>query len=438
MAEDNVTGDIELLRRVLSALEQRLEALEQWRALRQLDERERNGNPLEGIDGVLFRGRLVQGLAQSSRDWRAYVRVEEAIGHLQGAARLEQGILAVPSRFEAAPAVVAKREPSPAQPNGLASEWSGGDTDAQDVQRLRVKVRAGSLLVSPTPIQAILNQTRPLSNGRGEIPAVAKLSPRPSISLDDMVADQPGDVRASALVAADLRSPRSVLQRIRVIAKSAGPAVRTAVPAGIPEADAQQALLGAPLPPILHEGPELTPQNTGTTGAADQPAAAAGAQHPSVPQQEAGIEPPVTAATGSIAADREQRLDALETELGQLIDKSASWPHPLDARRPVLPTAPSAHHVAPGLEPDTAIELDVDEAEVTIVKLAEPEAPAPRMPIEPPARVKPPRLEPEERLNGEDYAGYRLDLEEASVEIIVPEAAGASNGPSPGKNHRAE
>ena len=63
--------------------------MEEWRALRQLDERERNGNPLEGIDGVLFRGRLVQKLTETSRDWRAYVRIEEAIGQLRGPARLE-------------------------------------------------------------------------------------------------------------------------------------------------------------------------------------------------------------------------------------------------------------------------------------------------------------------------------------------------------------
>ena len=68
MAEANpdtrtdAAGELALLRRVLVEIESRLEPVEEWRALRQLDDRERNGNPLDGIDGVLFRGRLVQKL----------------------------------------------------------------------------------------------------------------------------------------------------------------------------------------------------------------------------------------------------------------------------------------------------------------------------------------------------------------------------------------
>ena len=205
--------------------------------------------------------------------------------------------------------------------------------------------------------------------------------------------------------------------------------------AGPSEADAAQDLLGAPLPPILQEGPKPAPPATGSLGIADRTASVVNAAPRSLQRNEAGFEPPAAAVAGSIVAERQQRLDALETELGQLIDRSATWPHPLDARRPVS----LAHQPAPTLEPDTAVELDVDEAEVTIVRLAEPEATIREYPIRPPPRVKPPKPEPEpdERPNGEDYAGYRLELEEASVEIIVPDAAGGGEGAPPGKN-RAE
>ena len=480
MADESAAGEIALLRSVLSDLETRLEALEEWRALRQLDERERNGNPLQGIDGVSFRGRLVQGLAQTSRDWRAYVRIEEAIGHLQGPARPGQGILKEIAAFES-PQVRLPPSEQPATP-GLAApgappvpQMTGNapETELPDAQRLRVKVRAGSLLVAlpSIPVRAILAPARQ-GHGADEPPAVATLSPRPTVQREqNLAAGEPLDTVLPGQTVADLRSPRSVLQRIRLVSKGGDGAKAGDVPTSVEpaapapahltastsEAAAVPAILG--LPPALPTAESLRPERPGFSAnsgwlerAVPVTAAAPGISEARSPGFDAAFDRPDAPLPVADNAAQEQRLEALETELGQLIDQSASWPHPLDARR----NPPGSHVVnrqfTAALEPDTTIELDVEEAEVTIVKLAATEMPesAPRPSLTPasftpPARPQAlsaqalsatahptksaPALSPDlqSTTDGDDdspndgYAGYHLELEEASVEIIVPD-----------------
>ena len=452
MAEDDTetAGEIDALRGALARLETRLEAFEQWRALRQLDEREKNGQPLEGIDGVLFRGRLVQSLAQSSRDWRAYVRIEEAIGHLCGPMRIEQGILKEAAGFSirpqaaamvprALPLVTAGQHPAPdpaAIPAGKAAEPDAPSDNAAaahvDSQRLRVKIRAGSLQVLMPPstsIQAIVGSpsasTPPATSVGATLPPVAALRPRPVLQIDE----------AEGLTAArpetgplDPQSPRSVLQRIRVVSKSAAPLSRAAIgsnPSGFQVPNAAALLQSEGEPPPVLTGAALQSMTEKIELPGTSPAI--------VPS--AGGNPPAPARNVPAGAEPGQtRLDALEAQLEQLIDKSASWPHPLDAARGASHTAtPMA------LEPDTAGELDVDEAEVTIVRLAKSEVvlhlhPGTREEQAPPRhpQVMPEAAEPansvvsegpDQNLNQDDYAGYRLDLEEASVEIIVLDPA---------------
>ena len=451
----------------MSGLEAHLETLEAWRALRQLDERERNGNPLQGIDGVSFRGRLVQGMAQSSREWRAYVRIEEAIGHLQGPARPGQGILKETPAFElpppqqtAGPELAAPNGPATAQPQDTTPE-----AEPTDSQRLRVKVRAGSLpvVLLPIPIAAILSPPGPGGDGSDVLPAIAALSPRPREP-----APTPGEPRPAAApldAAADLRSPRSVLQRIRLVSKD-GNAARSREPASnaaLPIGAAGDKLPTTPakLPGMVFA--DLKP----TTLQPAPPATGRGSDHPE------------SLSPADVDAAREQRLDALETELGQLIDKSAAWPHPLDARRGPQ-GSPGNNRATAALEPDTAIELDVDEAEVTIVRLAAPEAaPAalaatPWLPSRPATVVRPPdppangaqssyepqsygpqsyeprspSPETDDRSDGEQLAAHHLDLEEASVEIIFPDRpspveagdvmAGTRRDPKAGRRNPAE
>ena len=460
MAEESVAGEIALLRSALSGLEAHLETLEAWRALRQLDERERNGNPLQGIDGVSFRGRLVQGLAQSSREWRAYVRIEEAIGHLQGPARPGQGILKETPAFElppqqaAGPELAAPNGPAPAQPLGAIPE-----AEPPDAQRLRVKVRAGSLpvVLPPIPIGAILSPPGPWGDGNDVLPAIAALSPRPREP-----APTPGEPRPAVApldAGADLRSPRSVLQRIRLVSKD-GDAARSRAPAS--NAAMPIGTAGDRLPTTPAELPGMVFADL--KPATLQPAQTATGR---------GSDHPESLSAAAVDAAREQRLDALETELGQLIDKSASWPHPLDARRGPL-GSPGNNRATTALEPDTAIELDVDEAEVTIVRLAAPEAApaapaaAPWQPRRPASVVRPPdppangaqsdgpqsyeprstSPETDDRLDGEQLAAHHLDLEEASVEIIFPDRpapveagdgmAGTRRDPKTGRGNPAE
>lgn len=467
MAEENSTtaNEVDVLRDVLATLGRRLDQVEQWRALRQLDERERNGNPLEGIDGVLFRGRLVQGLAKSSREWRAYVRIEEAIGHLHGPERLETGILKEPPHFEVQPCVAnaqwssaadtsvghkprtapAGTKVAGAQPvDGDRSDLPDmadltADNDAQDGQRQRYKVRAGSLLLPstpPTPIRAILPAPLPLPISKlppaaaeppavnaANIPPVASLRPRPPV-------DQAEPDRASASddPPHEPESPRSVLQRIRIV-------TRPPQPTRPPQLQPPQSLA-----PAAQEAPAPLPSS-----AANLPALAV-IPTPSEAGKNTAAGPYPDTPSSTATAASEQRLDDLEAELGHLIDRSASWPHPLDAARAAIESDAPFRSVAQradsaGLEPDTSIELEVDEAEVTIVRIARAErALTERQRDQPvdvrrPVAVAAPRAGATNGADGnvasrekdvtprDDYAGSRLDLEEASVEIIIQEPA---------------
>ena len=484
MTEENSNGadELDVLQDVLATLGQRLELIEEWRALRQLDERERNGNPLEGIDGVVFRGRLVQRLAQSSRDWRAYVRIEEAIGHLHGFERLETGILKEPPHFEMGYSVAGAERASgldasvgsipqavsagieTVEASPVAGNRSGSldadakqprapilppapiwppetarpevaepltENDAQEGQRLRYKVRAGSLPLPnypPTPIRSILSVAVPVqidalppaapafsAIAPGDVPPVASLRPRPPFSQVERIGASASDGSAN-----DPGSPRSVLQRIRVVKRPPQPhsqpqSLAPAVPDAL-----------APLPSSVAIMPVLG--NIPTSFAPHKHSAAAAT--PSASTAAVSDASDVTAATGS-----DKRFDDLEAELGQLIDRSASWPHPLDAIRAT--SEPGARSVteradSAGLEPDTAIELEVDEAEVTIVRIATVDVisterqPSLLAEAHRPAATTSPRLRAihvadDEGAPRDEYAGSGLDLEEASVEIIVPE-----------------
>ncbi len=430
-ARIETAGELALLRRALAEIEPRLERLEEWRALRQLNERERNGNPLEGIDGVLFRGRLVQKLAESSRDWRAYVRIEEAIGQLLGPVRLEPGILKNSARFEMAePAAAAPTTPAPANPVALPESTPvtlSAAKEALDPQRLRFKVRAGSATVSPpeptpaltpasTPVEVILGSAsaRPV-----DVAPVASLSPRAPLPAEPGMAAQPAP--------ADPQSPRSVLQRIRLVSKVRAPED------GARGSDGGPAFLGVPTgPPVATVAPPTPP--------AAQPLVMLSTAVETGPGS--AVVPPGAQPEADNAATKEHRLDALEAELELLIDRSAHWPHPLDAHReraasPLQQTSAAARMPAM-LEPDAPVDLDVDEAEVTIIRrddafevVPESEPAAARVPAARRERLSSTPVsaeadDVEDEVNGNDYAGYHLALEEASVEIVVsgePEAA---------------
>ena len=462
-ARSETAAELPLLRRAHAEIEARLEAVEEWRALRQLDERERNGNPLEGIDGVLFRGRLVQKLTETSRDWRAYVRIEEAIGQLRGPARLEAGILKETARFEVAKPVAAapvtgaipKASPPPATiefrrakgteltadmppaATAATAETPDDTPEAADQQRVRIKVRAGSSAVSPasaTPMPAKAVIVAPIPPARStEVPPVAALTPRPL----------PIEPRSTELCpTADPRSPRSVLQRIRVVSKVRSPE------ASARSGEGNAGLLGAPSAPLIEpamtQPPQVTPKvpplliPASGSGIGHGPAAmpfadtatgdANGTTGPAASIAECG-----STTTRATEAATESRLDDLEAELEILIDRSASWPHPLDAHRDrdsddrserALERRPPAM-----LEPDAPVDLDVDEAEVTIIRHNEPVEPgspvAARAPEPAAKRLKAAMPDPgadtdaSRDIDGSDYAGYHLTLEEASVEIVV-------------------
>ena len=541
MAEDKLTsaGRIDLLRQVLSELGRELEALEEWRALRQLDEREKNGRPLEGIDGVLFRGRLVQGLAQSSRAWRAFVRIEAAIVDLEGPERLEAGILpasaelsvalpaarpkpdfgrtANPARLAdqsaefqpmvAAAATTIESEPvhsagsaaarmpeAAASPNlGLRPTAIPIDRILDTPERLRVKIRvasqalpepAAALPLQPTPLPRPVDRRRneKLPGDKpGDAAVVASLSPRPlnppaGLLITDADPGLPAmpsliDPQIDPLI--DPKSPRSVLQRIRLIsaispkpvnAKSSAPPASE--PAGVePPARCvvEPTTASADLARVNGAHLVLNGDRKPATPAMPPDAAPEAADHHSTGSKVGQNKP------------EQWRVAALESELEQLIDRSTAWTHPLDAARQAraalrsdlqidaripnaMPTAPGAlngdwasdtrgasdgapgyRHAQPHqtgmLEPETSIDLDVDEAEVTIIVSKEPVMSETQQSAA--VRLVPPPMAPARRsmpatnanrttgldehgpLNGDDHAAYHLDLEEAAVEIIV-------------------
>ena len=565
MAEDTLTnaGRIDLLRQILSELNRELETSEEWRALRQLDEREKNGSPLEGIDGVLFRGRLVRRLAESSRTWRAVVHIEEAIVDLEGPERLEVGM--VPSPAEppiAAPATKAKLDlvraadpaPRPDEPSkavepaataaavtdiaatplresrsasvpDVATPANSGpapipiDRILDIPERLRVKIRAFSQALPepgaplpartvplPQPADRRLSERLP-GDKPGDAAVVASLQLHPQVPpASPLVTDANPELTGLSNVI-DQKSPRSVLQRIRLIsAISPQPALANSTHlakiAQPVEAAPPAFVLPGQQPAVVEAGASGPPaaKPAAVVALADQSvvdAVLASTGLPNINGARLALDADHTPAMqsvlreGAIAADghelsgaevvanqpEQRRLAALESELEQLIDRSAAWTHPLDAARQARtdnrndqhldPRSPAVSRAASSnahgdwvgdirsvehralrnpdsqpspkgmLEPETSIDLDVDEAEVTITVSTDPISTTAKEPA--PARLAVPPISPARRsmaaangnrepspghddagsLNSGDYAGYHLDLEEAAVEIIV-------------------
>lgn len=85
---DTLAEQLGVLERERDRLEQYLALDADWRALRQLDEREAAGDPVEAVDGRELRWALVRALS-ANRIYAARAKIVEAIGLLSGTASTE-------------------------------------------------------------------------------------------------------------------------------------------------------------------------------------------------------------------------------------------------------------------------------------------------------------------------------------------------------------
>ncbi len=305
--QNRVHHEIAALRMVLGSLELTLERVEAWRALRQLDERESSGQPLQSVDGVLFRGRLLRQLESESRAWRAYRRIEEAIEQLLGG--------------EAAPVV--------AEEGTVARTGSSAGDNLPELHpapRLRVKVRAGRAIVGCDG-----------DAGQSAVPAAAETSERSETAS------------------------RSVLERIRTLKPvaeaeqrdSAWPSASSLAAAVWGDRSIPAPEIGAPAVDSVGTGSSRQRPFEGNEKGAGSIAARAGATtDPSRPGPDAvssapGIprtEPPDDASGDRLDGDVTARVLDLESRLARLMEREAATAASgivARERDPVVPAEPA-------------------------------------------------------------------------------------------------
>lgn len=454
MARDrkHLLREISTLRAILAELKAELEASEEYRALQQLDERERIGDPLETLDGVTFRGRLVRKLEESNRIWRAHARVEEAIAHLEGEDQLEPSL--IPSAAEP-PEPIGRPLARPNTPKSPAVP--AGQSPATPARNRAAGEHAGIAALPLSSLPTRQPATEPASReqpsfttaptGSSALPHTIPPPPQNFTSRESRVEITPNPARPETKPLA-VQSPaadspqRTVLDRIRLVSTIATTPAAEPADAAKPRDTPWGAATAGALPPAID--PVAVPDAPG----AKQQAPGAASDDSAVPAKrltDAILAPPAVnapareqlAAGLSQTEQQEQaRLDTLELELARLIEfdtKVAQFPgariEPVDRS-----STPYVASIEPDVRDDLGPDADVDEAEVTIIKFPEPHGagleatestvvrPGPT-PLRPPPRplARPASL-PAKKLEGENTATAtdQLDVEEADVEIVVP------------------
>lgn len=455
-------GTIEDLRRALAALAAELDGREEWHALRQLDERERGGDLPHSLDGVLLRGRLVRQLEATSRAWRAYAEIQEAILQLEGPDVLPQQRIAAARNADAALVSGAATGADGLPGHSPAARPAASEAPAE-VRRQRVKVRAASLPLAPSPpsqqtcepAPSMQPPTQPEASACGvsnqapePAPSLGASAPAPQVPADraaDRSAERPVTILAPALPDAGpvatvtpARGP-SILDRIQTI--QAITTRRAPRPEATPTSPspglwgARPARAPAPTTDVAAQaGPAEQGSAESTPGAPQDPV---DNRSPRAPRASSSAVPP--AGSGANAAER---LDRVEVEIDNFMDEGAAiWTRPLDKAEIERRRRFRAMDFGANGE-----DLVPDEAEVTIVRLDHPQVPGPEagpvsepeppgVPVAPAARPARPvqsgdgaagprhrqanGVDYDDGIGGSDYAGYRLDVEEADVEIVV-------------------
>jgi hypothetical protein len=418
MANDRTVSAaaIEALQAALDALARDLEAMDEWRALRQLDERERAGDPLGAMDGIVLRGRLVGMLERTSPIWRARVKIERVMAELRDGESVADALQAPES--EAGPQVVA----SPMAPL---------------VERMRVKVRAGSVLLpgrgAETRAGSDARQSETGERAAPEsVPQVADggevARPRPATPVQDIL----GRIRPVTAVAAGAgeASDRGAPQSTAIWGSRATPAPEPEVeivvvgeqprqpvprPAAIPPAPVARS---APPPPKAAVPVPLSAK-------ASAPAAVA-----TIAQTTGG-----ETASGEVPAGDPAQLPPVEDNLAPLDDPLLrAWTKPLAAiegarrDRPAVAGMPFAAAAEIGPNDEAVVEIVVatgvssaSDAGGDVRDEAAAGSPTGAAEADPKSATRPKDHPPAG--DEAERAGPVLDVEEASVEIIVREEA---------------
>lgn len=488
MSQSQLKPEIETLREVLASLQALLEPSEEFRALRQLDDRERGGSPLQSIDGVLFRGRLVRRLEESNCVWRAYVRIEAAIAHLEGSDKLEPSLVGgrdTVSKTPAGPIVAPALRPAGAaatvasgpMPPPASTHGTIASSTVVDAAKLNGQTSPPAACVAPQHASA------------NRATAGWQTSDAPHAGREAQVPIAP----AIPVVPSRMATPsptgeenRTVLDRIRLVPNAAGKAGAATDAAGAVRDAIGSGRLTDPLPPAIDDATSAKPamlsdERSGREAsmeitarlAAPVEARAHGVAGQSPSSGFAGSGPGSTtrAATSqqSSAPANPMRLDELESELARLIQHNgaARFPGWVTGAAESEGPEPQFTSLEPDIGDNFGPDADVEEAEVTIIRLAEPGrdgAIKPSLPAATPTAKPKPAAEPSpsaaprqagpstrrSELSAEtavagnndhaiaadgDTDAPSADVEEADVEIIVP-SRGASKSGDPGATSR--
>lgn len=328
MPGDRTKQNIEALRQLLGSMRERLGEREEFRALAQLDKRERTGLSMPSADGLMLRGRLVRQLAETSRLWRAYVHVEAAIAELEGQEHQEPGLISAKPVDDARPGKALME--GIGQPTPLPASAAPGE-DRAAVAR----VPAAPPPAAASGTRAVLDRIRPVS----------------------MIANQ------ATVAGANARQSADAGQWQRRQSDSLPPAIDlpAAKSAALPLGEARYALTGctgAGEPGAVSSRPERrdakAPEAAGVLRRGQSGSGIAPRTERLV---EAGTKP-----------TQQTRLDAVEAELERLIDEDFAITRP--GYVSPVPDPPREVQLQ-SLEPDFLEDIgaEVEEAEVTIVTL---------------------------------------------------------------------
>lgn len=450
---DDMTEEIAALQRIKSVLRARLEPVEEYQAMCQLEAREHNQDPLIAIDGVQLRGRLARRLDEKNGHWRALLGVEAALAALEAEAGIrDQPLLRLATladklspRLAAAQAVDALSSPSGPQVPLLGEPKVANPLEPQSPAEDRPSQPAPSYTRPPAP-------TVTDARAKSSVPA-NQSAPPAAVTLETTVAP---DAQAPAAPAEG--GHRTILDRIKPIKTVA---TRSTAATGTPPAREAPWSRGVaePLPPAIDEPTKIS------VARPLAPVTAPASPSPAAEPRRASADAPKAPAASSAPPDR---VGTLETELARLIKSDKLVPptgpvaNAITRSRPILPTP---RKPIKRREIDTDLDTqDTPEAEVSIVRKPDPlpALPSEIMPeqrtevkrdrpwLPDPALV---RRSPQEREKREpanrglsrltrwgrdrkaandDHSslGYEpLDVEEAEVEIIVPSQVGSPKEP---------
>ncbi len=357
-------------------LSRELDRHDAWRALCQLDERERSGHPVLVVESTAIRRSLEAQLRTAVPGWSLLVPLDGLIGALKD-----------PDAYSAAQAsTAAVSRLQPATPLVVSAE-SGARIEPADASPVRVKIKAGSLIVPNLNIAS-----------------------GPQIPIDQSASDA-----AVPEAAQGLRSPAIETVSTEALARIRG--IRSFDVDAKLDAIDHQANRG-PREPVVRE-------TVPVAVASPPPEAERETVRPPESPPVASLAPAAPIPGEANSRNGEDRLAALEAEVDLLITAPRRADQASLSRISGWGDLPAAASAPERADLD---DLDVEEAEVTIIPLDKPgPAARPALASVPPVAAQPPaarfaRRERKREAAEIDDAWHDTaaldDIDEAAVEII--------------------